>query len=146
MRLLMWFQTRQASALVPLARQPLPRDDERDRRSAWLLLEGAVIALEKKKSVAAGHPDAAFYEGKVAAALYFARNVLPGVELKAKLMARRGQDADRDPRRGVRDGLTRSSSVRRQRRARFALSSALPDGWGVPAGSCDEDVPGTWSA
>jgi hypothetical protein len=29
----------------------------------------------------------AFYEGKVAAAQYYARNVLPGVELKAKLMA-----------------------------------------------------------
>ncbi len=60
---------------------------------AWLLLEGAAIALEKKASVAAGHPDAAFYDGKVAAALYYARNVLPAVELKAKLMA----DEDKSP-------------------------------------------------
>ena len=51
---------------------------------AWLLLEGAVIADEKAKSVAAGHPDAAFYAGKVAAAQYYARNVLPGVEDKAR--------------------------------------------------------------
>jgi hypothetical protein len=34
--------------------------------------------------VAAGHPDAAFYAGKVAAAQYYARNVLPGVEEKAR--------------------------------------------------------------
>ncbi len=53
---------------------------------AWLLLEGAAIALEKKRTVAPNHPDAAFYEGKVAAALYYARNVLPTVELKARLM------------------------------------------------------------
>ncbi len=50
----------------------------------WLLLEGAVIADEKAKSVAADHPDRAFYAGKVAAAQYFARNVLPGVEDKAR--------------------------------------------------------------
>ena len=50
----------------------------------WLLLDGAVIAAEKKKGVAEGHPDLAFYQGKEAAALYFARNVLPGVEEKAR--------------------------------------------------------------
>ena len=60
---------------------------------AWLLLEGAVIADEKKKGVAAGHPDAAFYAGKIAAALYYARNVLPGVEHKAQLMS----DEDTSP-------------------------------------------------
>ena len=60
---------------------------------AWLLLEGAAIALEKKQGLAAGHPDAAFYDGKVAAALYYARNVLPGVDLKARMMA----DEDRSP-------------------------------------------------
>jgi hypothetical protein len=59
----------------------------------WMLLEGAAVALEKKASVAAGHPDAAFYDGKVAAALYYARNVLPGVEFKAKLMG----DEDKSP-------------------------------------------------
>ena len=85
MRLLMWFQTGNVG-LVPLhANRFLEMMAE--TTVAWLLLEGAAIALEKKKSVAAGHPDAAFYEGKVAAALYYARNVLPTVELKAKLMA-----------------------------------------------------------
>jgi hypothetical protein len=55
---------------------------------AWLLLEGALVADEKKKkSVAADHPDAAFYDGKIHAALYYARNVLPGVEHKAHLLA-----------------------------------------------------------
>lgn len=84
MRLLMWFQTGKL-AMVPLqANRYLEMMSE--TAVAWLLLEGAAIALEKKKSVAAGHPDLAFYEGKVASALYFARNVLPGVELKARLM------------------------------------------------------------
>jgi alkylation response protein AidB-like acyl-CoA dehydrogenase len=84
MRLLMWFQTGNVT-LVPLhANRFLEMMAE--TTVAWLLLEGAAIALEKKKTVAAGHPDAAFYEGKVAAALFYARNVLPAVELKAKLM------------------------------------------------------------
>jgi hypothetical protein len=85
MRLLMWFQTGKL-AMVPLhANRYLEMMAE--TTVAWLLLEGAAIALEKKKSVAAGHPDGAFYEGKVAAALFFARNVLPAVELKGRLMA-----------------------------------------------------------
>ena len=54
---------------------------------------GAVIASEKVGAVAAGHPDKAFYEGKVAAALYFARTVLPGAELKAKLMGEEDRSA-----------------------------------------------------
>ncbi len=84
MRLLMWFQTGNVG-LVPLhANRFLEMMSE--TTVAWLLLEGAAIALEKKKTVAAGHPDVAFYEGKVAAALFYARNVLPTVELKAKLM------------------------------------------------------------
>jgi hypothetical protein len=53
---------------------------------AWLLLDAAVIADSKKGAVAAGHPDKAFYEGKVYAAQYYARNVLPGVEDKARLL------------------------------------------------------------
>jgi hypothetical protein len=85
MRLLMWFQTGKL-ALVPLhANRYLEMMAE--TTVAWLLLEGAAIALEKKKIVTAGHPDIAFYEGKVAAALFFARNVLPAVELKGRLMA-----------------------------------------------------------
>ncbi len=43
---------------------------------AWLLLRGAEVALEKLGGeVSAG--DKSFYEGKVAAASFFARNVLP---------------------------------------------------------------------
>jgi alkylation response protein AidB-like acyl-CoA dehydrogenase len=84
MRLLTWFQTGKL-AMVPLnANRFLEMMAE--TTVAWLLLEGAAIALGKKAAVASGHPDAAFYEGKVAAALYFARNVLPGVELKARMM------------------------------------------------------------
>ena len=59
----------------------------------WLLLEGAEIALEKQKDVAEDHPDHAFYAGKVAAARYFAHNVLPDVISKAKMM----QSGDRSP-------------------------------------------------
>jgi alkylation response protein AidB-like acyl-CoA dehydrogenase len=85
LRLMMWFQTGKL-AMVPLhANRYLEMMSE--TTVAWLLLEGAAIALEKKKDVPAGHPDAAFYDGKIGAALYFARNVLPGVELKAKLMS-----------------------------------------------------------
>jgi alkylation response protein AidB-like acyl-CoA dehydrogenase len=84
-RLLTWFQTGKL-AMVPLnANRFLEMMAE--TTVAWLLLEGAAIALDKKKEIGAGHPDAAFYDGKVAAALYYARNVAPGVELKAKLMA-----------------------------------------------------------
>jgi len=84
MKLLMWFQTGNVG-LVPLhANRFLEMMSE--TTVGWMLLDGAAIALEKRKAVPAGHPDEAFYEGKVAAAQYFARNVLPGVELKAKLM------------------------------------------------------------
>jgi alkylation response protein AidB-like acyl-CoA dehydrogenase len=91
MRLLMWFQTGNV-ALVPLQANRF-LEMMAETTVAWLLLEGAAIAMETKKTVAAGHPDAAFYEGKIAAALYYARNVLPTVELKAKLMG----DEDKTP-------------------------------------------------
>jgi alkylation response protein AidB-like acyl-CoA dehydrogenase len=85
MRLLTWFQTGKL-AMVPLnANRFLEMMAE--TTVAWLLLDGAAIAVAKRTAVAAGHPDVAFYEGKVAAALYFARNVLPGVEMKARMMA-----------------------------------------------------------
>jgi alkylation response protein AidB-like acyl-CoA dehydrogenase len=91
MRLLTWFQTGKL-AMVPLnANRFLEMMAE--TTVTWLLLEGAAIALKAKGAVAAGHPDAAFYDGKVAAALYYARNVTPAVELKARLMA----DEDKTP-------------------------------------------------
>ena len=84
MRLLMWFQTG-SIGMVPLQSNRF-LEMMAETTVGWMLLEGAAVALEKKAGVAAGHPDAAFYDGKVAAALYYARNVLPGVEFKAKLM------------------------------------------------------------
>jgi alkylation response protein AidB-like acyl-CoA dehydrogenase len=91
MRLLTWFQSGNV-ALVPLyANRYLEMMAE--TTVAWMLLEGAAIALEKKKALGAAHADGAFYDGKVAAALYYARNVLPGVELKAREMG----EEDRTP-------------------------------------------------
>jgi alkylation response protein AidB-like acyl-CoA dehydrogenase len=84
MKLLMWFQSGNL-ALVPLtANRFLEMMSELS--VAWVLLEGAVIADAKEKTLDAASPDKAFYAGKIHAALYFARNVLPGVEFKSKLM------------------------------------------------------------
>ncbi len=91
MRLLMWFQSGQLT-LVPLSANRFC-EMMSELTVAWLLLDGAVVAENAKKGVAAGHPDAAFYEGKVQAALYYARNILPGVEHKAQLLA----DEDKSP-------------------------------------------------
>ncbi|HXX31289.1 MAG TPA: acyl-CoA dehydrogenase [Myxococcaceae bacterium] len=52
----------------------------------WLLLEGAAVADAARGKLADGHPDRAFYEGKVQAALWFARNELPRVEADGRLM------------------------------------------------------------
>jgi alkylation response protein AidB-like acyl-CoA dehydrogenase len=52
----------------------------------WLLLEQAVIARDASAKLEPTHPDRAFYDGKRFAALYFARNVLPGVAHKGKLL------------------------------------------------------------
>jgi hypothetical protein len=43
---------------------------------AWLLLRGAEVALDKLAGEVSP-ADQSFYEGKVAAAQFFARNVLP---------------------------------------------------------------------
>ncbi|HXX67189.1 MAG TPA: acyl-CoA dehydrogenase [Polyangiaceae bacterium] len=97
MRMLMWFQTGSV-AMVPLhANRFLEMMAE--TAVSWMLLEGAGVALEARnasaraQAPAPGSPDASFYEGKIAAALYYARNVLPSVELKARLMA----EEDRTP-------------------------------------------------
>ncbi|MFE6893838.1 acyl-CoA dehydrogenase [Streptomyces sp. NPDC057694] len=50
----------------------------------YLLLKGAAVAAERLSGGAAGK-DAAFYQGKVAAAKFFAANVLPGVTGARKL-------------------------------------------------------------
>ncbi len=60
---------------------------------AWMLLESARVALEAQAKLPEGHPDAAFYTGKLHAARYYARNVLPGVLHKAKLIGAEDQSA-----------------------------------------------------
>jgi len=91
MKLLSWFQGGQM-AMVPLfANRFLAMMSE--LTVAWLLLDGARIAIDAKKRLPAGHPDASFYDGKVQAALYYARTELPNVEQGARLMA----DEDRSP-------------------------------------------------
>ncbi|MEO3767255.1 acyl-CoA dehydrogenase [Streptomyces sp. B8F3] len=50
---------------------------------AYLLLKGAAVAAEKLP--AAAPRDVAFYQGKIAAANFFARNVLPGVGVQRSL-------------------------------------------------------------
>jgi len=91
MKLLSWLQSGQV-AMVPLyANRFLAMMSE--LTVAWLLLDGARIALEANKKVDPAHPDAAFYAGKVQAALYYARTELPNVEQGARLMA----EEDRSP-------------------------------------------------
>ncbi len=91
MKLLSWFQTGRIE-LVPLnANRFLGMMSE--LTVAWLLLDGAIIAEAAGKKVAPGHPDAAFYAGKVHAALYYARTALPNVEAAAKAMG----EEDRTP-------------------------------------------------
>jgi hypothetical protein len=45
---------------------------------SWLLLRQAEVALQKLAGEVSGS-DQSFYEGKVAAAQFFARNVLPKI-------------------------------------------------------------------
>jgi alkylation response protein AidB-like acyl-CoA dehydrogenase len=59
----------------------------------WLLLDAAVIAEAAAAGLPADHPDRAFYDGKKFAALYFAHNALPGVAVKAQMIAREDRTA-----------------------------------------------------
>jgi len=77
--------------LVPLY-ATVSRDDERDA-VAWMLLEGAAIADTKLAKLATTDADHAFYTGKIAAALFYARTVLPAALQKATSMG----DEDRSP-------------------------------------------------
>ena len=51
------------------------------------LNRASIVQNELRKALPADHADQAFYAGKIAAAKHFARNVLPGVEDKGRLMA-----------------------------------------------------------
>lgn len=57
---------------------------------AWLLLDAALISDQAIAALPDGHPDRHFYEGKIQAALFFARNNLPLVPTLAAMM----QDED----------------------------------------------------
>jgi alkylation response protein AidB-like acyl-CoA dehydrogenase len=91
MMLLGWFQTGQLERVPLMANRFLEMMAE--TAVAWLLLEGAAIAHGRLAQLSPDQPDHAFYTGKVSAALYYARNVLPGVEDKARLLA----EADTSP-------------------------------------------------
>jgi alkylation response protein AidB-like acyl-CoA dehydrogenase len=84
MQLMGWFQSGRMT-LVPLAANRF-LEMMAETAVAWLLLDAARIAEEASAKLPEGHADRTFYSGKKQAALYFARNVLPGVFSKAKIM------------------------------------------------------------
>jgi alkylation response protein AidB-like acyl-CoA dehydrogenase len=89
MRLLSWFQMGKMP-LVPLAANTF-LEMMAEATVAWLLLDGARIALaaiEKLPAGDAGAKERAFYEGKKLAALYYARAVLPNVKFHAERLGR----------------------------------------------------------
>jgi alkylation response protein AidB-like acyl-CoA dehydrogenase len=85
MQFMQWFTTGQ------LVKIPLTAERFLEMMSelcvGWLLLEQAAIAEAKAKDVAEGHPDRAFYAGKRAAGIYYAKAVLPSVVTKAMVIA-----------------------------------------------------------
>ena len=85
MQMLTWSQTGHLERVPLYANRFL--DMMAETTVSWLLLDGARLAEEKLKHVAEGHPDRAFYAGKLAAAKFYARNTLPGVEEKARQIA-----------------------------------------------------------
>jgi alkylation response protein AidB-like acyl-CoA dehydrogenase len=84
MKLLMWSQMGKLPMVPLFANRYLEMMSE--TALGWLLLEAAVVSEAALAKVASGHPDAAFYQGRIASAVYFARNVLPGVAAKAAVM------------------------------------------------------------
>jgi hypothetical protein len=54
---------------------------------AWMLLDAAAAAQTRLAAGGLAEADKAFYAGKVQAALWFARNVLPQVEASARSLA-----------------------------------------------------------
>jgi alkylation response protein AidB-like acyl-CoA dehydrogenase len=89
MRLLSWFQMGRMP-MVPLAANAF-LEMMSETTVAWLLIDGARIALDALEKVPAGDEgakDRAFYEGKKHAAVYFARTVLPHVKFQAELLGK----------------------------------------------------------
>ena len=50
------------------------------------LIEQAAIAVESLETAESGTADHDFYAGKIHSAMFFVRNVLPGVEMKARVV------------------------------------------------------------
>jgi alkylation response protein AidB-like acyl-CoA dehydrogenase len=91
MQFLAWFQAGQLQNVPLVSTRFLGIMSE--LTVGWLLLDGAVIALEKQKALDKQHPDWVFYEGKKHAAVYWAHNVLAGVPAQAEIL----KVADRSP-------------------------------------------------
>ena len=62
---------------------------------AWMLLEGAIIADQKRLTVAADHPDAAFYAGKIAGCALLRAQRATGRRGEGAHARRRRHDRDR---------------------------------------------------
>ncbi|MBI4510103.1 MAG: acyl-CoA dehydrogenase [Deltaproteobacteria bacterium] len=84
MQLLGWFQSGRI-AMVPLVANRF-LEMMAETAIAWLLLDAARVAEEASATLPEGHADRAFYQGKRHSALYYSRNVLPGVFYKAKTL------------------------------------------------------------
>jgi hypothetical protein len=85
MQMFGWSQNPQKVALVPLAANRF-LEMMAEVSVGWMLLEAGVIGAAAGEKLADGHPDKAFYTGKVAAARFYARHVMPGAIAKAKLL------------------------------------------------------------
>jgi alkylation response protein AidB-like acyl-CoA dehydrogenase len=83
MHFLGWFQAGQMDR-IPLASETF-LEMMSELAVGWLLLEQGAIAAKKLEGDAGA--DKAFYEGKKAAAIFFALNVLPAVTTKAQVLA-----------------------------------------------------------
>ena len=82
---LAWLSERKL-ALVPLAANRF-LEMMAETAVGWLLLDAARIADAAAQKLPEGDPDADFYAGKVKTGLFFARNILPMVYAKAKILA-----------------------------------------------------------
>ena len=94
MKLLGWFQQGKMQ-MVPLAANRV-LDMMSEVTIGWLLLEQAKIALEATQKLPAGEPgaaDRAFYAGKVHAATFFAKNIVPNVRATAEVLGREDTSA-----------------------------------------------------
>ncbi|HWM88279.1 MAG TPA: acyl-CoA dehydrogenase [Kofleriaceae bacterium] len=84
MRLFGWFQAGKTELIGLYANRFL----EMMARTtvSWVLLDGAAVALRAASSLPAHHPDRAFYQGKLHAAMHYAQLELPVVVDGARFM------------------------------------------------------------